>query len=108
MSEVDVDSLRGTHGKLVHVRLGDKDLCFRRPKKAEIVVMNKSQKANPELGVDHAIGLCRNCFVGPGPMKDFDEASDQYCLAFAGSSDFDGVAEALIKLATGEASITVK
>jgi hypothetical protein len=108
MSEAKIDALRTTHGKLVTIELDGKPFCFRKPKKAEIIVMNKSQKASPELGVDHAIGLCRQCFVGPGALPELEEAFNDYCLAFAGTGDFDGVAEHLIKMATGEAKISVK
>jgi len=107
-SDSKVDALRSLHGKLVTIEIGDKTLCFRKPKKAEIVIMNKGQRSSPEMGVEHAIGLCRQCFVGPGLLAEFEEMTNDYCLAFAGSAEFDGVAEHLVKMATGEAKITVK
>jgi hypothetical protein len=105
-----IDQARAQYGKVIAVEIDGELLIFRRPKRAELVNMNKAARKQPELAIEHAIGLCRVCHIGPGKRGiegDVDRFSDMYTLLFAGSDDFKGISDHLIELSRGEAKITL-
>lgn len=111
--DLKADELNARYGKTVRafIPATEETFFFRRPTRAEITHFNKQSRTQPDMNVEHSIGLCRSCFVGPGDIenrKGLETAFNEYSLAFAGTSTFEGVADHLIKLATGEAAITVK
>jgi hypothetical protein len=107
-----VDACRAEHGKVICVEVDGELLVFRAPKRAELVNMNKASRKQPELAIEHAIGLCRNCHVGPGPSGmqggDVDRLANKYTLLFAGADDFKSVSDHLIDLSKGEATISLR
>lgn len=105
-----IDQARAQYGKIIAVEVDGELLIFRRPKRAELVNMNKAARKQPELAIEHAIGLCRVCHIGPGKKGidgDVDRLSNEYTLLFAGSDDFKGISDHLIELSRGEAKITL-
>ncbi len=105
-----IDQARAQYGKVIAVEIDGELLIFRRPKRAELVNMNKSARKQPELAIEHAIGLCRVCHIGPGKRGiegDVDRFANEYTLLFAGSDDFKGISDHLIELSRGEAKITL-
>jgi hypothetical protein len=106
------DEYQSKFGKCVRVFIAESGEThfFRRPTRAEITHFNKVARAQQDMAVEHSIGLCRSCHCGPGPKGDskLEQSFNDYPLAYAGTADFDGVSDALIRLATGEAAITVK
>lgn len=105
---IKIEGYRSQYGKIVEAVLADQTFCFRRPNRGEITHYNKSARAQPDMAVEHAIGLCRTCYIGPETKDILETAFNEYALAFAGTSEFVGVSDLLIKLSTGEAAITVK
>lgn len=102
-----IDQARAEHEKIVSVEVDGELFMFRRPTKHEVVNMNKAARKQPELAVIHAIGFCRTTFIGPGKPDDYDRISDKYPLLFAGSDEQKGVADHLITMAHGEATVTL-
>lgn len=107
-NDAKADQYSSQHGKIVRVELNEVLFCFRRPNLAEITVFNKNAMAQRDMSVQHSIGLCRSCYLGPTEKADLEKAFNDFPLAFAGTQSFDGVADRLIELSTGEAKITVK
>lgn len=105
-----IDRMRAEHGKVIHVVIEGELLVFRRPKRAELVNMNKAARKQPELAIEHAIGLCGVCHVGPGPTGlkgDTDKWANEYTVLFAGADDFKGISDHLVDLSKGEATLTL-
>jgi hypothetical protein len=102
-----IDDARAEHGEVLQVVVKDKLFLFRKPNTSELVSMNKSSRKQPELAIIHAIGLCRNCFIGPTSMSEFEEMTNAYTLLFAGAEDFKSVSDHLIDMAKGDAIITL-
>jgi hypothetical protein len=108
--QAKIDGYNSQYGKIVtaYIPASGETFCFRRPTRAEITHYNKVAREQQNMAVEHAIGLCRSCHVGPGEKPQLEQAFNDYALAFAGMSDFDGVSDQLLKLSVGEAAITVK
>jgi hypothetical protein len=105
-----IDQASAQHGKVVAVEIDGELLIFRRPKRSELVNMNKAARKQPELAIEHAIGLCRVCHIGPGKKGidgDVDRFANEYTLLFAGSDEYKGISDHLIQLSQGEAKITL-
>lgn len=102
-----LDAATAEHGKIVSVTFEGELLMFRRPKRAELVNMNRASRKQPDMAIEHAIGLCRVCHVGPGPKEDVDKWANEYTIVFAGSDDYTGIADHLINLSKGEANIVL-
>lgn len=105
-----IDQARAKYGKVIAVELNGELLIFRRPKRAELVNMNKAARKQPDMAIEHAIQLCRVCHVGPGKRGidgDVDRLANEYTLLFAGSDDFKSISDHLIDLSKGEAKITL-
>lgn len=112
-TESKIDALRAKNGKILTMSLtvGDKAkiFCFRKPKRAELTAFQKAAKAQPDLQIEHCVGLCRTCFVeGPTTMQEFEEVANEYATALSGVDDYEGVADTLCKMAKGDAQLSVK
>ncbi len=105
--EAKIDEYRAIHGKVISVVVDDTLMCFRRATKAEMVITNKASRKQPELAIEHAVGLCRMTFLGPGTKEDLDKMADKYPLLFAGSDQEMGISDHIIKAAHGEATVTL-
>lgn len=105
--QTQIDAAKAEHEKIVSVEVDGELFMFRRATKHEVVNMNKAARKQPELAIMHAIGFCRCCFIGPGKPESYDAISDKYPLLFAGSDEQKGIADHLISMAHGEATVTL-
>lgn len=107
-----VDAARVEFGKVLAVVVEGDLLIFRKPKRAELVNMNKAARKQPEMAIEHAIGLCRVCHVGPGPRGidsgDVDKWANEYALLFAGSDTFKGISDYLIEMSQSDAKLVLR
>lgn len=104
-SDVDLDSLRLEHGKLVRVDLGGRSFAFRPLHTEEAEAIAERLERAPELALDTAFEACRECCVGvfegdralDDPRAALDEAADLYPLIFSAET---GVCDKLLTLAS--------
>ena len=99
----ELEDAKAQHGRLVVVEIDGKTLAFRPLDRAKITDIRTKLAKTPNLALDILTNVCEfQCVVG----KDhFAEVAAAYPLVVAGD---DSIADALMTLARGTATVSIK
>ena len=99
----EVEQAKQQYGRLVVVEVDGKVLAFKPMDRAKITDVRKKLAKTPDLALDiltNAVEFC--CVVG---KESFSEIASKYPLIVAGD---DSIADALMTLARGTATVSVR
>lgn len=99
----ELDQAKEQYGRLVVVEIDGKVLAFRPMDRAKITDVRKKLAKTPDLALDILTNVCEfQCVVG---KEHFSEVAAMYPLVIAGD---DSIADALMTLARGTATVSIK
>lgn len=111
VTEVSADdaalvSLKAQHGKVVVLRIEGKLLVFRRLTRNMVTEMKTQIGKKPELAVEISINQCEFCCVYG--KQHFAELARLSPLVFCGNDESPGVIDALMDLARGGGTASIR
>ena len=99
----EVEQAKQQYGRLVVVEIDGKTLAFRPLDRAKITDIRKKLAKTPDLALDILTNVCEfQCVVG---KEHFADVARDYPLVVAGD---DSIADALMTLARGTATVSIK
>ena len=102
-ANTELDAAKEQFGRLVVVEIEGKTLAFRPVSRDGITDVRKKLAKTPDLALNILTNLCEfQCVVG---AEHFKEIAAAYPLLIAGD---DSIADALMNLARGHATVSIK
>jgi hypothetical protein len=99
----ELEQAKQQFGRLVVVEIDGKTLAFRPMDRAKITDVRKKLAKTPDLALDILTNACEfQCVVG---KEHFAEVARDYPLVMAGD---DSIADALMTLARGAATVSIR